>query len=209
MKVRFLLLLPLLIGARPSAPPAVRVTFSPLTKAAYLQAKKGCIETKPHVTFPLKKTHGRIIIPTAKGQKAFQDKGIGTDNDDQAQYEYLGYLPQFECHVVLAHLWERTLWILIQKSGRQIELYDAPSYSPDLKSFVVISSGLEYSVYPNSIRLFQFDNHAWQEVWSLEPKNWEPYRLCWASNSSLLLIKEMWVGKNPGTAFTYSKLLLN
>jgi hypothetical protein len=206
MKLGYLLLLPLLFGARPSAPPTVRVTFSPLTKAAYLQAKKGCIKTKPRVTFPLKKVRGRIVIPTAKGAKIFQDKGVGTDNDDQAQYEYLGYLPQFECHVVLAHLWERTLWVLIQKSSKQRELYDAPSYSPDLKTFIVISRGLEYSVYPNSLRLFQFESGAWREVWSLEPKSWEPYQVDWLTSTTLLLKEKHWSKDLAQEWYTYVRL---
>ena len=99
-----LLLLPVLLLQLPAAgPPSVRVTFSPLTKAAYLVAKKASIATKPVTTFPLKKVRGRIIIPTAQGQQVFRDKGVGTDNEDQAQFEYLGYLPQFGYHSLLGH----------------------------------------------------------------------------------------------------------
>ena len=174
-----------------------------------MAAKKGCVETKPHLTFPLKKQRGRIVIPTARGQRVFQDKGVGTDHDNQAQFEYVGYMPQFGYHIIIAHLWERTQTFLIDKNGKQLELYDDPQYSPDLKSFVVIAGGLEYSVYPNVIRLFRFEDHTWREVWSLEPKTWEPYRICWSSSNSLLLSKKMWTEKNPGNTFTYSKLTIN
>jgi hypothetical protein len=40
VKITFPLLLPLLVSAQPGVPPVAQVTFSPLTKAAYLQAKK-------------------------------------------------------------------------------------------------------------------------------------------------------------------------
>jgi hypothetical protein len=100
MKVGFLLLLPLLIGDWPSAPPAVRVIFSPLTKTAYLQAKKYCIETKPRVTFPLKKVGGRIVILTAKGQRIFRDGWIEGEHDEDTRYKYLGYWPSLHWHLV-------------------------------------------------------------------------------------------------------------
>ena len=115
MKLLLLWLLPLLLKLPAAGPPTVRVTFSPLTKTAYLAAKKTVVVTKPAMTFPLKKVRGRIIIPTSKGPKVFQDKGIGTDEDDQAEYLYRGYLPQFGYHVVEAHLWERIQWFLLDK----------------------------------------------------------------------------------------------
>ena len=86
MKPVLLLLLALLLKLPAAGPPAVKVTLSPLTKAAYLAAKKGAVSTKPAITFPLKKVRGRIVIPTAKGPKVFQDKGLGTDDIEQGEY---------------------------------------------------------------------------------------------------------------------------
>ncbi len=210
MKLLLLWLLPLLGYLVPAGPPAVRVTFSPLTKAAYLAAKKAAVATKPVMTFPLKKVRGRIVIPTAKGLKVFQDKGMGTDSDDQELYEYAGYLPQFEYHLVIGHFWERTNWFLLGPVGPPFEFYDAPLYSPDLKHFVVISAGIEFEVYPNEIRLFRFENGRWRQVWKLEPSvepaTWAPDKIHWLSNSTLLLKKKMFAGKNPGNTFTYAKL---
>lgn len=191
-----LLWLPLL-GCFPAAePPAVRVTFSPLTKAAYLAAKKAVVSTKPVMTFPLKKVRGRIVIPTGKGPKVFQDKGVGTDSDDQVQFEYKGYLPRFGYHTLLGHYWERTQTLLVPATGKQpLPLYDDPCYSPSLKSFVAIAAGIEYGVYPNEIRLFRFENGSWRQVWklepSMEPATWEPDEINWLSDSTLLLKKKM------------------
>ena len=99
------LLLSLLFSLCLAAPAPVRVAFSSITKTAYLQAKKNRMETKPSILFPLRKQQGRIIIPTAKGNKVYQDRGVGTDADDQAQFEYRGFLPQFGCHLIVAHYW--------------------------------------------------------------------------------------------------------
>ncbi|MDB5235846.1 MAG: hypothetical protein JWR44_2839 [Hymenobacter sp.] len=97
MKLLLLWLLPLL-GYLPAAGPVPgRVTFSPMTKAAYLAAQKTAVSTKPQVTFPLKKAQGRIIIPTAKGQKTFADIVIdeaaikkGHGEEEMETYTYLG-----------------------------------------------------------------------------------------------------------------------
>ena len=154
------------------------------------------------------------MIPTGEGPKVFQDKGVGTDNDDLVQFEYKCYLPQFGYHTLLGHYWERTQTLLVPGTGKQpLPLYGDPCYSPSLKSFVVIAAGIEYGVYPNEIQLFQFENGSWRQVWKLEPSvepaTWEPYEIDWLSNSTLLLKKKMWTGKNPGTIFTYAKLLVH
>lgn len=73
-----------------AGPPAVKVSFSPLTKAAYLAAKKAAIVTKPAVTFPLKQQKWRIVIPTAKGKKVFQDITTETSIGNQEQFDYFG-----------------------------------------------------------------------------------------------------------------------
>jgi hypothetical protein len=213
MKPVLLLLLALLLKLPTGGPPKVRVTFNSLTKAVYLAAKKTAVATKPETTFPLKKAHGKIVVPLLTGNKTFRDKLIGTDDTEQAQFEYLGYLPQFSSHLILGHFWERTQWLIVPKVGQQLELYNEPNYSPDLKYFVVISAGVEDAVYPNSIQLFQLKNSKWREVWKLEPPTdesatWEPNEVHWISNNVLILKKRMWTGKNPGNIYTYTKLTI-
>ena len=104
MKPLLLWLLPLL-GYFPAAAPApVRGTFSPLTKAAYLAAKKAAVSTKPAMTFPLKKVWGRIVISTSKGPKIFQDDDADEENSDWEKYIYLSYWPEFECHLISSQI---------------------------------------------------------------------------------------------------------
>ncbi|GAB3872153.1 hypothetical protein GCM10028824_22210 [Hymenobacter segetis] len=212
MKPLLLLLLSLLLKLPATGPPAVRVAFSPLTKVAYLAAAKGAIVTKPVVAFPVKKTRGRIVIPTAKGPTVFKDNDADEENPDWEKFTYQGYLPKFECHLILHNHYEWSQYILVDKSGRKTEISGMVVYSPDLRSFVAISGGVESAMYPNSIQLFRFESHHWREVWKIEPSvdpaTWEPDEIHWLSNSTLLLKKKMWTGKNPGTIFTYAKLTI-
>ncbi|MDB5268584.1 MAG: hypothetical protein JWP58_1624 [Hymenobacter sp.] len=212
MKPLLLLLLTLLLKLPVAGPPVVRVMFSPLTKAAYLAAAKGVVVTKPTLTFPLKKVRGRIVIPTAKGPKVFQDKGVGTDDDDQAGFDYRGYSTVLKYHVVEGRYWEAFQCHLVGANGQQVSLPGLPEYSPDMQQFVVASAGIEVGFLPNSIQLFQLENGHWREVWKLEPSvepaTWEPDEIHWLSNSTLLLKKKMWTGPNPGNTFIYSRLTI-
>jgi hypothetical protein len=207
MKLLLLLLLPLLVHLPASGPAAVRVTFSPLTEAAYVAAKKAGVSTKPAVTFPLKKARGRIVIPTAKGPKVFQDRGVGTDDTEQVQFEYLGYLIGFKCHLLKVNYYETSEYLLIDGSGMQITLSGEPIFAPNMQHIVAICPGIEYGGgQPNIIELLGLQNGVLRKVWSLEPKTWEPYRISWATDKTLLLSKVMWTGKSPGNTYTYARL---
>ena len=216
MKSVLLLLLTLLLKLPSAGPPAVRITFSPLTKAAYLAAAKATVVTKPTTTIPLKKTRGRLVIPTAKGPKTFADIIIdeaaikkGHGEDELTTYTYLGYLVDFKCHLIRVQYYETAQWLLIDISGRQIELWGEPLFSPDLRHIVAICMGIEYGGgQPNMLQLLELRNGMLWQVWTLEPKVWEPYRIKWLSSTSLVLSKEMWTGKNPGSTFTYAKLTI-
>ena len=206
-----LLLLALLTSA--PQPPAVRVTFSPLTKAAYLAAQKGCLVTKPKMTFPLKKVRGRIVIPTTKGNVVFADNLVEEGSPEWEEYKYLGYIPNLDCHLLEHSHYEWLSNILVDKNGRQTEVYNSLVYSTNFKSFATISAGIEDAVFPNEIRIFQFNNHRWRQVWKLEPSvepvTWEPDAICWTSPTTLLLRKKMWTGSNPGTTYTYARLTIH
>jgi len=188
-------------------PPAARVMLSPLTKAAYAAALKQQVLTKPQVTYPLKKQRGRISIPTTAGVKVFRDRGMGTDDLEQAQYEYAGYWPQFKQHVVVAHLWEHTDYLLIAASGQQLVLPASPQFGPGLQRFVVASAGIEYAVLPNVIQLFGWQNGGFAKVWETTPETWEPEQVAWAAANALVLRKRTWT--NAGEAgYGYARLTI-
>jgi hypothetical protein len=110
---------------------------------------------------------------------------------------------------VKVQLYEITEWLLVNDNGKHLELWGEPLFSPDMKHVASSCMGIEYGGgQPNIIQLLAWQNGEWREVWHLEPKTWEPYRIAWLSPNTLLLSKEMWTGKNPGNTFTYTQLTI-
>ena len=168
--------------------------------------------TKLAITFPLKKVRGRIVIPTTEGRVVFKDNNVSEESPDWEVYIYHGYSPELIYHLIEHNHYEWVSDILVDGSGRQTETFSRPIYSLNCKSFVAISAGVGYPIYPNEIRLFRFENGRWWQVWmlepSVEPPTWEPEEINWLSNSTLLLKKRMWTSQNPGITFTYAKLTI-
>ena len=200
--VKIILLLALLCGTVVIGSAPVRVTLSPLTKAAYSQAEKSQITTKPRVTFPLKKQGSRIIIPTTKGSKVFKDVVItetfikqGHSEDEATTYTYLGFLPDFKYHLLKVGFYETEAWLLVDSSGKSFELWGAPLFSPDMKRIAAICQGIEYGGgQPNIIQMLELQNGTLREIWTLRPKTWEPMILFWTSNNTLYLRKQLCEG---------------
>ena len=215
MKTAPLLLL-LLLEAWLGGPRQARVTFIPLTKAVYLQARKGLSITKPRHTHPVKKQDGRLVIPTTAGPKVLADVVIdaaavamGHREAEAIQYNYVGYFPDFSCHLIRVQYYELTKWLLIDNSGRQLSLWGEPIFAPDQQHIFAIAQRPETgSGPPNSLQLLEMQNGALREAWSQKPKKWQPYRAYWASPKSLLLVKEARVGKPAGDTYTYAKLVI-
>ncbi|WP_046245128.1 hypothetical protein [Hymenobacter terrenus] len=217
MKLTLLLLLALLFETSVADPAPGRVTSSPLMKTAYMEAKKACRAAQPQRTFPLKKANGRITIPTTKGPKVFKDvivdevalqKGIG--EEETLIHDYLGFLPEFHCHLLKLSYYETSEYLMIDEAGRQITLCGEPIFSPDMRYIVASSQGIEYGGgQANVIELLELQKSGLRQIWKLEPKTWEPYRVCWASATALLLSKVMWTGKNPGSTYTYARLVVH
>ena len=128
--------------------------------------KKGCVETKLRVTFPLKKQRGRIIIPTVKGQKILVDVIVdeafinqGHSEAEMTEYIYLRYLTAFQAHLIQVQFYETTQWLLIDASGRQIELWGEPVFAPDMKHIAASCMGIKYGGgQPDIIQLLELKN---------------------------------------------------
>jgi hypothetical protein len=206
MKALILLLLPLLGLAGPPKLPTMRVVFSPLTRAAYAAASKHLIYTNPRVTFPLKKQFGRIVIPTAKGQRVFRDGWIEKERDEDARYTYLGYWPSLHWHSIEGYNYGEVynLNVVIQ-GGQYMKLDGSPSFSPDTSQFVVASGSLDGLGAP-LIQLFQLKNGAWRERWKIEPTTWQVEQLEWLTANTLLLKERHWDKDFSKSWFTYARL---
>lgn len=208
MKTLILLLLPLLGLASPPKPPAVRVVFSPLTRAAYVAASKHLVDIKPRATFPLKKQRGRIVIPTAKGQRVFRDGWIEKERDDDTRYSYVGYWPSLHWHLVEGYHYSEIYNLnIIAQSGQWLKLDDSPSFSPDTSQFVVASGSLDGIGSP-LIQLFKLKNGAWRESWKREPTTWQVEQLEWLTATTLLLKEKHWNEDFSKSWFTYARLTI-
>jgi len=208
MKGLILLLLALLGIASPPKPPAVRVVFSPLAQAAYVAASKHLVEIKPRVTFPLKKQRGRIVIPTAKGQRVFQDGWIGKERDEDARYTYLGYWPSLHWHLVEGYNYGEVYTTnVVTPGGQHLKLNGSPSLSPDTSQFVVAFGSLDGLGAP-IIQLFQLNNGTWRESWKIAPNTWQVEQLEWLTKNTLLLKEKHWDKDFSKSWFIYARLTI-
>lgn len=198
----------LLLTALPGPSARVQVAFAPLTKAAYLSAKKGRVATNPRTTFPLKKQHGRIVIPTAKGRKVFADV-VARGQCGSITYTYRGYWPALHCHVVRVQQCGIVHWFLTTDAGQQLELEgELLAAAPDGQHIVSACPNLSLGGPPNNLQLLALQQDTLREVWHLEPKTWEPQDVCWLS-SAVLLLKEKQYNESSGHIwYTYARLTL-
>jgi hypothetical protein len=186
----------------------VRVVFAPLTKAAYLAAKKQVVVIKPRVTFPLRKQHGRLVIPTAKGPRVFRDGWNGSERDEDTRYTYLGYWPGLCWHVVKGyHYSEVYLQHVVTQRGQQLDLEAAPVFSPDTSQFIVASGALDGLGGP-SMQLFRRQQGGWRKVWNIEPQTWQVEQLDWVGPHVLLLQEKHWNKDFSHSWYTYARLAI-
>ncbi len=203
-----MIIIGLLGVAAPTKAPTMRVKFSPLTKVAYLVARRNIIEVRPSVAFPLKKQHGRIVISTAKGRRVFQDGWIEKERDEEARYSYLGYWPSLHWHLVEGYNYGEVYYLnVLTQGGQRLKLQGSPVFAPDTSQFVVASGALDGLGAP-IIQLFRLQNGAWREKWKIEPSTWQVEQLDWLTANTLLLQERHWNQDFSKSWFTYARLTI-
>jgi hypothetical protein len=217
MKYSCLPLLVLLSSAAGPKPPAVRVTISPLTKAAFEQARRrastlGKLLLGEAPIFTVHKQKGRLVIPTEAGSKLFKDKVFPKNEVDDITYEYLGFFPKHKVHLIQVAYYESSEVLLVEKNGNIVRLVSEPLYSPSQQRLLAASRGIVYAMMPNSLQLVEKVAGRLQIVWEITPKKWEPVDLFWTSDSVACLKQEL---VNSATEepyeparFTYARLLV-
>ncbi|GAB3587212.1 hypothetical protein [Hymenobacter daeguensis] len=210
MKPALLLLLALLLKLPAGAPPKVRVTFSPLTKAAYLAAAKGGIVTAPTMTFPLKKQNGRIVIPTVKGPKVFKDVRRAEDETAEVTYLYQGFYAKLQHHLLQIRYYENAEWVIVEANGKISRLWSPPGYSPGLDYLFTGSGSLDYDMMPNGLQLFRIGPGGLKKVWETAPTAWAPEDAFWTSGNTLFVKQRRYVNLEVSDKhyFTYAKLTI-
>jgi hypothetical protein len=215
MRYSFLLLLAILGSASSPKPPAARVTLSPITIAAYEQAhrrvgvpSKLLLGEAP--VFTVRKQKGRLIIPTEAGNKLFKDKVFPENEVDDVTYEYLGFFPKHQVHLIRIAYYESSEILLVEKNGNIVRLVSEPLYSPSQQRLLTASRGIVYAMMPNSLQLAERVGGRLQVVWEMTPKNWEPVDLFWTSDSVACLKQELINSTTEApfepARFTYARL---
>lgn len=217
MKHSCLLLLVLLSSAASPKPPAARVIVSPLTKAAFEQARRradtpGKLLLGEAPVFTVHKQKGRLVIPTEAGNKLFKDKVFPKNEVEDVTYEYLGFFPRHQVHLIQVAYYESSEVLLVEKSGNIVRLVSVPLYSPGQQRLLAASRGIVYAMMPNSLQLVEKVAGRLQIVWETTPKKWEPVDLFWTSDSVACLKQEQINSATEApfepARFTYARLLV-
>jgi hypothetical protein len=199
----------LLLPGGALAPPAARVTLTPLTRAAYERARQLASLAREARTFPVRKIQGKIRVTTAAGTKLFRDK-VGREETDNVIYTYLGYVPRVRVHLVGKSYWEAeeallNVVLVVRPDGRILQLPGEPHYSLSQRLAVV------YWSFPNfdegitaTVQLLVPQATTAPVLWESTSEAWEPVAAFWESDSTVCLKRRY---RHPAR-FTYARLLV-
>jgi WD40 repeat protein len=132
------------------------------------------------------------------------------DNDPEHEsgvsYTYREFIPEIGYHLVHAHLYEGTGYLLVShRTGDMVRIQAPPIFSPDGNRFATASEDLESRYNPNEIQIWRVSENAIVLEWSLEPAGnpvvitpgaWGPMNLRWISPTEIRVQK---VTFNPDT----------
>ena len=202
----------ILTAASPAAaPPFKLVALSP---NAFAQAARTAPATRLRFEHPLRKVKGVVRIPVGAGRyKRFVDlkaRADGTNEVEQVTYTYLGYLPDFKHHLLLARYWESAEWLLVSDTGNTLPLWSEPLPSPDRTQLLTYNGSLDYEIMPTGMQLFRMVGGRLIKQWEYPLTTWEPRRVVWVTNQRLCLQGEVpdYVATNGRKTVFYRTLTL-
>ncbi len=204
----FLLQALLSLSAAPT-PPNVRVALIPLTRAAYERARSLAPLAREARTFPLRKSQGKIRVPTATGSKLFRDK-VSRVIVENVGYKYLGYLPRVQVHLIEKSYWEgeealAIVVLVVRPDGHILQLPGEPHYSSNQRQAVVFWSAPNFDEgTTGTVQLLTTQATTATVFWETTSDVWEPVAAFWDSDSTVCLKRHYY---RPAR-FTYTRLLL-
>lgn len=129
--------------------------------------------------------------------KTFVDKDL--EHESGVRYTYREFIPEIEHHLVHAHLYEGTAYLLVShRTGDMVRIQASPIFSPDGNRFATASEDLESHYNPNEIQIWRIGENAIVLDWSLEPAGnpvvitpgaWGPKNLRWISPTEIRVQK--------------------
>lgn len=129
--------------------------------------------------------------------KTFVDKDL--EDESGVWYTYREFIPEIGYHLVHAHLYEGTGYLLVShRTGDMVRIQAPPIFSPDGNRFATASEDLESRYNPNEIQIWRIGENAIVLEWSLEPAGnpvviapgaWGPKNLRWISPTEIRVQK--------------------
>lgn len=135
-----------------------------------------------------------LIVRLAGGNQAtFVNRNV--EDGTGIWYTYREYLPAVRCHLVGAHLYEGTAYVLAHhNSGARVRIQALPVFSPNGERFATASEDLESRYNPTEIQIWRLAENAMVLEWSLAPAGdpvshtddaWGPGELRWISPTEI------------------------
>ena len=209
MEPLLILLQMLLAWAATPIPPTGRVTLTPLTRAAYERARQLAPLSREARTFPLRKSQGKIRVPTIAGSKLFRDR-VSRVIVENIDYKYLGYLPRVRVHLIEKSYWEgeevlTVIVLVVRPDGRILQLPGEPHYSPKQRQAVVFWSAPNFDEgTTGTVQLLTPQATTATVFWETTADAWEPVAAFWDSDSTICLKRHYY---RPAR-LAYTRLLL-
>ncbi|MEZ4456377.1 MAG: hypothetical protein R2882_07485 [Gemmatimonadales bacterium] len=141
--------------------------------------------------------HGRVLeIPVRSGDTVrFADDS--TEGDDYQSFAYRGRLAGTPFHLLQVGHYEGRTWMLVHDStGRRIAIDGSPVAAPGGAVIAAASFDLVAGFDFNGVEIFEVAADSLRSVWRLEPPEWGPDSLHWASPDTLRLIQQ-WRDSTP------------
>jgi len=122
------------------------------------------------------------------GNVILTDSLKGTDNPEIRENEYLGFLRDLNCYLVLIRYYESATYLLINKSnGIKYPIIDYPIISPNKKYFVSTSEYLHYDVMPTGIEMWMISKFRIKKLFSVLFENFQIEEAKWLNNNELIV----------------------
>ena len=188
----------------PTAPPPTpppRVDLTPLcrgipdTYACGRVVERYQISRAPHFA---SRNGDTLTVRLGRSRvKSFVDED--SEHENGVSYTYREFIPEIEHHLVHAHLYEGTGYLLVShRTGDMLRIHAPPIFSPDGNRFATASEDLESRYNPNEIQIWRIGESAIVLEWSLAPAEnpvviapgaWGPKNLRWISPTEIRVQK--------------------
>ncbi|RPD38293.1 hypothetical protein [Chitinophaga barathri] len=116
-----------------------------------------------------------------------------SDNDDNREYEFCGYMPALKSYLVYCGMYEDFDYQLVQTAGGGITtVIGVPQLSPDEDAFICSNMDLAAGFFTNGFELYSVTGNKFEELQLRMPETWGPVIIKWKDEKSFVAhLKEL------------------